>query len=325
MQSTFKVHRFDPEQPEHTHLATYAVELPASASIVDGLTYIRDEQDPSLAFRANCERGSCGDCALRVNKKGVLGCTTRIADVVGKDGVITVEPIRHVPVLKDLVYDMETFLWRKIRAVTPWITPQTTKPNGASAVVSEEAIAEVRTAMSCVMCGLCDEGCTVVAVDSEFVGPAVLTKAYRTIFDPRDSRHNERLKAISEPRGVWDCAHCFEANGHCPISGIEPTNRIFEIRDEAIRQGVRSGAHNPKVRRHYDSFVKSVKKSGWLDEGRLAVESEGLFNLPGLLKLLPIAARAMVRRKAPIPYLHHRRPGAEEIRHIIEKAEEGKS
>jgi succinate dehydrogenase / fumarate reductase iron-sulfur subunit len=322
MQTTFKVYRFDPEQPGHARLATYSVELPESASIVDGLASIRDEQDPSLAFRANCERGSCGDCALRVNKKGVLGCATKIVDAVGKDGVVTVEPIRHVPVLKDLVYDMETFLWRKVRAVTPWITPRTAEPNGVSAV-SEQELADVRTAMSCVMCGLCDEGCTVVAVDPEFVGPAALTKAYRTIFDPRDSRHIERLKAISEPRGVWDCAHCFEANGHCPIGGIEPTNRIFAIRDEALRHGVRSGAHNPKVRRHYDSFVKSVKKSGWLDEGRLALESEGLLNLPGLLKLLPTAARALVKRKAPIPYLHHRRPGAEEIRHIIEKAEEG--
>lgn len=319
MQTTFKVHRFDPEQPELARLATYVVELPESASIVDGLTYIRDEQDPSLAFRANCERGSCGDCALRVNKKGVLGCTTKIVAVVGKDGMVTVEPIRHVPVMKDLIYDMETFLWRKVRAVTPWITPQAAEPNGASAV-SEKEIAEVRTAMSCVMCGLCDEGCTVVAVDGNFVGPAALTKAYRTIFDPRDSRHIERLRAISEPQGVWDCAHCFEANGHCPI-GIEPTNRIFEIRDEAIRQGVRSGAHNPKVRRHYDSFVKSVKKSGWLDEGRLAIESEGLLNFPGLLKLLPTAARALARHKAPIPYLHRPRPGAKEIRHIIEKAE----
>ena len=95
-----------------------------------GLTRIRDEQDPSLAFRANCERGTCGDCALRVNKKGVLGCTTKIADVVGKDGVVTVEPIRHVPVLKDLVYDMETFLWRKVKAVTPWIVPRHARAGG---------------------------------------------------------------------------------------------------------------------------------------------------------------------------------------------------
>jgi succinate dehydrogenase / fumarate reductase iron-sulfur subunit len=323
MQTTFKVYRFDPEQHEPARFVTYPVDLPPSATVVEGLSYIRDELDPGLAFRANCERGECGDCALRVNKKGVLGCAARLADVVGKDGVVTVEPIRHAPVIKDLVYDMERFLWWKVKAVTPWITPRTSAPNGVASV-SEDEIARVRTAMSCVMCGLCDEGCTVVAVDDKFVGPAALTKVYRTIFDPRDGRHSERLQSVSEPEGVWDCAHCFEANGHCPI-GIEPTDRIFDIRDEAIRLGIRSGKQNPKVRRHYDSFVKSVKKSGWLDEGRLAIESEGLLNLPGLLKLLPTAARAIARRKAPIPYVHHKRPGAKEIRQIVEKAEEKRS
>src|SRR5262245_10740640 len=319
MQTTFKVYRFDPEKHQQSHFMTYPVDVPNSATVLDGLTHIRDEQDPSLAFRATCERGSCGDCALRVNKKGILGCTAKIAEVVGKDGVVTVEPIRNIPVLKDLVYDMETFLWQKVKAVTPWITPRTPEPE-SEYTVSDEAIARVRTAMSCVMCGLCDEGCTVVAVDNHFVGPAALTKAYRAIFDPRDGRHTERLQSISEPEGVWDCAHCFEANGHCPIGGIEPTERIFDIRDEAIRRGIRSGTHNPKVRRHYDSFVNSVKKSGWLDEGRLAIESEGLLNVRGLLKLLPTAARAMVRNKAPIPYLHHSRPGAEAIRRIVNKA-----
>ena len=191
MQTTFNVHRFDPVQHEHSRLATYTVELPESASIVDGLVFIRDEQDPSLAFRANCERGSCGDCALRVNKKGVLGCMTKIIDAAGKSGVVTVEPIRHVPVLKDLVYDMETFLWRKVKAVTPWIAAREAESESVAAV-SESELADVRTVMSCVMCGLCDEGCTVVAVDGEFVGPAALTKAYRTIFDPRDSRQRER-------------------------------------------------------------------------------------------------------------------------------------
>jgi succinate dehydrogenase / fumarate reductase iron-sulfur subunit len=323
MQTTFKVSRFDPEKDTQSQFVAYAVELPPAGTVLDGLTHIRDEQDPSLAFRGNCERGACGDCALRVNKKGVLGCTAKITDVVGKDGVVTVEPIRHVPVLKDLVYDMETFLWRKVKAVTPWITPRLPEPEGEY-LVPEEAMAKVRTAMSCVMCGLCDEGCTVVAVDDQFVGPAALTKAYRTIFDPRDGRQAERLRSISEPEGVWDCAHCFEANGHCPI-GLAPTDRIFDIRDEAIHQGIRSGKHNPKVRRHYDSFLNSVKQSGWLDEGRLAIESEGLLNVPGLLKLLPTATRAMIKGKAPIPYWHHRRSGARAIRRIIDKAEENQS
>lgn len=319
MQTIFKVSRFNPETGEKAQLMTYSITMAEGATVLDGLKSIRDEHDPSLAFRANCERGSCGDCALRVNKKGVFGCTAKIAAVVGKDGVVTVEPIRNVPVLKDLVYDMDTFLWRKLKAVAPGITARTPEPI-EEYPVAEAAMAKVRTAMGCVMCGLCDEGCTVVAVDGNFVGPAALTKAYRAIFDPRDGRQAERLRSISEPTGIWDCTHCFEANGHCPL-GIEPTDRIFDIRDEAIRQGIHSGKTNPKVRRHYDSFVNSVKRSGWLDEGRLALESEGLLNVRGLMQLLPTAARAIVRGKAPLPYFHRRRPGAAAIQRIVEKAE----
>ena len=320
METTFKVYRFDPENGRQPDFATYQVDLPDSATVMDGLRHIRDELDPSLAFRASCDRGSCGDCALRINKKGKLGCTLKIAKTV-KDGVVKVEPIRNIPVLKDLVYDMETFLWQKIKSVRPWITPREPEPD-REYIVAEEKLSEVRKAMSCVMCGLCDEGCVVIKIDKKFVGPAALTKAYRVVFDPRDGEHehNERLRHVSEPGGVWDCTHCFEANGHCPL-GLEPTTRLFEVRDEAIRRGIRSGTNNPKVQRHYDSFVNSVKRSGWLDEGRLAIESEGLTNIAGLAKLLPTVLRALPKGKVPLPYLHRKRPGTQAIRRIIEKAQ----
>jgi succinate dehydrogenase / fumarate reductase, iron-sulfur subunit len=103
---------------------------------------------------------------------------------------------------------MEVYLWRKIRAVSPAISARTPAP-AEEYVVAEEAMAKVRSAMTCVMCGLCDEGCTVIAVDENFVGPAALTKVYRAVFDPRDSRQTERLRSISEPTGIWDCTHCF--------------------------------------------------------------------------------------------------------------------
>jgi succinate dehydrogenase/fumarate reductase iron-sulfur protein len=266
MHTTFKVSRFDPEKHEQAQFVTYTVDLSSAETVLAGLTHIRDEQDPSLAFRANCERGTCGDCALRVNKKGVLGCTTKVADVVGKDGVVTVEPIRHVPVLKDLVYDMETFLWRKVKAVTPWISPRMPEPEGEY-LVSEEAMAKVRTVMSCVMCGLCDEGCTVVAVDDQFVGPAALTKAYRAIFDPRDGRQVERLRSISEPEGVWDCAHCFEANGHCPI-GLAPTDRIFDIAMKRFARGFARASRIPKCAGTTTALSNRSKRvAGWMKDG----------------------------------------------------------
>jgi hypothetical protein len=92
----------------------------------------------------------------------------------------------------------------------------------------------------------------------------------------------------------------------------------MDLRDKAFQLGIQ----NPRAARHHYSFSDSIKKSGVLDEGKLAVESEGLTNIRGLLRLLPIAARALRRGKAPIPYMHHKSPGAAQIRRIIEKAEE---
>jgi len=90
------------------------------------------------------------------------------------------------------------------------------------------------------------------------------------------------------------------------------------LRDRAFNSGITHEA----VARHHESFAASVKESGWLDEGRLAVESEGLTNVKGLMKLLPTAAKALARGKAPIPYMHSKRPDADKIKKIFEKAEQ---
>ena len=113
-------------------------------------------------------------------------------------------------------------------------------------------------------------GGSVSPFDNTFLGPAALTKAYRFLADPRDGARAHRLRGLGEPRGMWDCVHCYEADEHCP-RGIDPTHRILDLREMAIGMGIKSGATNPQVARHYESFAASVKKSGWLDEGRLAL------------------------------------------------------
>ena len=176
----------------------------------------------------------------------------------------------------------------------------------------------MQEASSCTLCGMCDEGCTVLVIDKTFLGPAALTRAFKPVADPRDKVIERRLSELSEKRGMWDCVHCFEATEHCP-KGIDPTDRILSLRDEAIKRGIGT----PRVVRHNDSFAKSIKSSGWLDEARLAIESEGLTNIGGLMHLVPTAAKAMAHRKAPLPYLHKKRPGAKHIKRIFETWEKG--
>lgn len=314
MEVIFKVYRKDPEKEDQGR-STYTVDIEGDATILDGLLKIRDEIDGTLAFRASCLRGYCGECTMRANFRACFACTARISAFTKNKPEIQLDPIRVVPVIKDLVFDWDAFLWNKLKAVKPWVEPGEEERDGEN-LLPESAMEELRKVMSCYYCGLCDEGCTVLPVDLRFLGPAALTKAYRVAFDPRNSDTRERMRHLEKPKGIWDCVHCFEANEHCP-RGIAPTDRIMALRDLAFRFGIT----HEKVARHHSSFAASVKESGWLDEGRLAIESEGLTNLGGLLKLLPTAARAIARGKAPIPYLHPKRPGADRIKKIFEKGE----
>ena len=316
MQTTFKVHRYDPEAGGKPTSQTYALDLPEEATVLDGLFKIRDELDGTLAFRASCNRGFCGECTLRINRGGRLACMTRVATARSKDGEITVEPTRHVRILKDLVCDVDRQLWQKIKAVEPWLQPAGPPPEQEH-ILPDEQLRPIRNAMKCYYCGLCDEGCSVIPFDNTFLGPTALTKAYRFLADPRDGARAHRLQVVGEPKGMWDCVHCYEADEHCP-RGIDPTARIIDIREMAVGAGVKSGTANPQVARHYDSFAASVKKSGWLDEGRLALETWGVGRIRDLL---PVAWRAFRRGKLPVPYRHRKRPGAEQIGRIFEKAE----
>ena len=315
MQITLNVARKDPgTNGEKPTFQAYQVEVEENATVLDAMLQVRNEQDPTLSFRGSCQSGYCGECSMRINGKGRLACVQSVKGAVKKDEV-KVEPIRNVPVLKDLVLDMETFLFSKIKSVRPGVRPAS-EPDGLYEL-DDAQLAPLRHAMTCHMCGLCDEGCTVIVVDKDFLGPTALNKAYRHLFDPRDADTDARMAQMNGPKGVWDCCHCYEANSHCPI-GIEPTDRIFDIRDMAHRHGINN---NPRVERHHKSFVHSVKETGHLNEGKLAMDTEGMTNVRGLLSLMPTAVRAWRRGKLPNPLSHKKRPGAEHIKRIFEKVE----
>ena len=319
METTFKVHRKDPAAEGKGELQTYVLDVEPETTVLDALMRIREEMDPTLAFRGSCRSGFCGDCTMRISRRNRIACRATV-EASMRDDQITIEPIRLIKVSRDMMYDMETMVYEKYRAVEPWVEPAKEAPEREN-IISNEVIRDLRKVMSCTMCWLCDEGCSTMVVDKQFLGPAALTKAYRVVADPRDTRTEERLHQLSKLHGMWDCCHCYEATEHCP-KGIDPTERILGLHNHAIRVGAGSST----VRNHYRSFAASVKAHGWLDEARLAIETEGgLFNLKAQLKQLPLAIKAFRRGKMPKPYfLHKKRPGADKIKRIFEKWE-GKS
>src|SRR5580698_6299386 len=185
MQATFNVFRKEPGPGSKPGRSTYTVDVAEDAKVMDALLKIHDEQDPTLGFRASCLKAYCGDCTLRINAKAGFACTDKVAALTKKGPEISVEPIRYMPVVKDLIQDWDAFLWNKIDVLKPWLEPNGSAADGEQQV-PDATMAKVRKAMSCFYCGLCDEGCTVLPVDFNFVGPAALTKASRFLFDPRD-------------------------------------------------------------------------------------------------------------------------------------------
>ena len=310
MKLTFKFQRGGTRaQPVYSD---YEIDVPPETSVFDALVAIRETQDGTLAFRGNCSVGFCGDCTLSVNGAQKPSCLVNVGSTQ-KDGIITVQPIRYAPVTKDVMYDVQKFLWDKVNLFARGVVP-----NGGGPVTDEE-LEPVRKAMRCTTCGLCDEGCTVIDVNLNFYGPAAFTKLYRFAFDPRDSITAQRLIEGSETNGIWDCVHCWEATEHCPFE-LEPTHLIMDTRDRAVSYGVKSGHGNKSAARHYDSFARSVEKSGWLDERAVALASYGGL-IRGGIKMLPVGVKAISKGKASLKP-HHRRPGADAVGRVFDRYRE---
>ena len=315
MEVTLNVKRFDPDADRPApYYQEYRLELDDSAVVLDGLIKVREEIDGSLALRCSCRSAICGSCAMRVNGQAVLACNTKVATAAARgNGAVLVEPAGNMPVLKDLIADFAPF-WDKVGDVKPWLQPEGPAPDGEYLVPNEDML-ELAGVMACIMCGACVSDCTVLEVDSNFLGPAALAKAYRFAADPRDDADVSRLGELNEYGGIWDCTRCMQCVEVCP-KGVDPMGRIMALRDRAMEAGYTKtyGA------RHAQAFTRHVEHSGRVDELRLPVASKGMFNLPELLKLAPVGIRAILNGKLP-PIFHKKNPGQESVRRIFNKLE----
>jgi len=322
MQVNVKVKRFNPETDnrDSSRYQEYSLEMESYATVLDALIQVREEVDGSLALRCSCRSAICGSCAMRINGHASLACKVKVVELAPKGEQILVEPMGNMPLIKDLVTDMQPF-WNKVKAVKPWLMPSGPPPEGEY-IAPNSAMLDLAGVMNCIMCGACVSDCTSLEVHEAFLGPAALAKAYRFVGDPRDDADKERLKDLSEhPGGIWHCTHCFECVQVCP-KGVAPMEKILALRREAVEAGYTDNSGT----RHSDSFAKSVKNSGWLNETKLAVDSYGgIFNVKEMLRLTPTAIRATRKGKSK-PWLalgigHHSRPKAKNVKKIFEKLE----
>jgi succinate dehydrogenase iron-sulfur subunit len=336
---TLKLRRYSPETGTAAYWEEFTIDLDGKRSVLDGILQAKDRFDGSIGIRCSCRAAICGSCGVRINGKPALACHTHLdeaartgfglgwndADEGEQTPVIQVEPMGNMPVIKDLIVDMDAVHWKKIQRVTPWLLPEGEVPE-REYVVPMESMIDVTQTMACIQCGACVSDCLSMEVDPLFIGPAALAKAYRFVGDPRDGRHRERLKDLAEdPHGIYDCTHCFNCIEACP-KGVAPMSQIMRLRriagaDHEIND--RNNGH-----RHEMAFVDNIEKNGLLHEADLLPDSYGgKFHpraVPELVSSLPVVLKALQRGKVtPKKALTHPHKGQyKEIRRIFEQIHE---
>jgi succinate dehydrogenase / fumarate reductase iron-sulfur subunit len=228
MQITIKIQRYNPDTDDAPHYQEYSVEIDPNARLLDALMDIKRFQDGSLGFRKSCAHGVCGSDAMRINGQDGLACKTLVKDVVENDGdTVVVEPLRHLPVQRDLIVDQAEF-FAKYKAIKPYL-------------INDEEVAEKERIQSpeerlvfddstnCILCASCYSACPVPEEHPSFIGPAAIAQAFRFLADSRDNGAEQRLPVLDAEDGVWPCQNHFKCTQACPRS-ILITKRINQTK-----------------------------------------------------------------------------------------------
>ncbi|MFC8130072.1 succinate dehydrogenase iron-sulfur subunit [Streptomyces sp. NPDC057302] len=228
--ATFRIRRFNPEVSADATWEDFQVEIDPKERVLDALHKIKWELDGSLTFRRSCAHGICGSDAMRINGRNRLACKTLIKDL-NPSKPITVEPIKGLTVLKDMVVDMDPF-FQAYRDVMPFLVTSGNEPT-RERLQSPEDRERFDDTTKCILCAACTSSCPVFWNDGQYFGPAAIVNAHRFIFDSRDEAGEQRLEILNDKDGVWRCRTTFNCTDACP-RGIEVTKAIQEVKRALI-------------------------------------------------------------------------------------------
>jgi succinate dehydrogenase / fumarate reductase iron-sulfur subunit len=225
-----RILRFNPETDTDPHFEEYTVEADPMDRLLDLLHQVKWHQDSSLALRRSCAHGICGSDAMLINGVNELACKVLVKDLKQP---VTVEPIRGLPLVRDLVVDMEPF-FAGYRAVMPWlITDDHESEPERERLQSPEERERFDDTTKCILCAACTTSCPVYWSDEGYVGPAAIVNAHRFIYDSRDRGAAERLEILTSKNGAYKCRTVFNCTAACP-RGIKVTKAIQEVKRSAL-------------------------------------------------------------------------------------------
>ncbi len=324
MQVVFKIVRQN--QDSLPRVESYTLDVESSNTILDCLNQIKWEQDGTLAFRKNCRNTICGSCSMRINGRSALACKENVGSELARFSTtkipeITIAPMGNMPVIKDLVVDMQGF-WANLKAVDPYVSTAARQIPEREFLQTPEERSKLDQTGNCIMCGACYSECNAREVNSGFVGPHALAKAYRMVADSRDEQTETRLNHYNQGTdGVWGCTRCYLCNSVCPM-GVAPMDQIGKIKNEIL---ARNDEPMSRSVRHRRVLIDLVKQGGWIDERQFGLQVVGnsLKDLKGLMSLVPLGLRMLSHGKLPGKF--EPSEGAKQVRSLIESVQKFKA
>ncbi|WP_262693930.1 succinate dehydrogenase iron-sulfur subunit [Kordiimonas aquimaris] len=230
----FHVYRWNPDDGENPHMDTFEVDMDnCGPMVLDALIKIKNEMDSTVTFRRSCREGVCGSCAMNINGKNGLACTTAIEDAKGD---VAITPLPHQEVVKDLVPDLSNF-YAQYASIKPWMQTQSPTPE-KERLQSHEDREKLDGLYECILCACCSTSCpSYWWNDDKYLGPAVLLQSYRWLIDSRDEATGERLDDLEDPFRLYRCHTIMNCANACP-KGLNPAKAIAEIKKMMVeRQG----------------------------------------------------------------------------------------
>ncbi|WP_082911641.1 succinate dehydrogenase iron-sulfur subunit [Enteractinococcus helveticum] len=231
---TLQVQRYVPEFHETPYWDSWTVEMHGTDRVLDALHKIKWELDGSLTFRRSCAHGICGSDAMRINGFNRLACKVLLKDLDISKPII-VEPLKGLPVEKDLIVDMEPF-FQSYREILPFLMSNDYEPTHERFQSIEERERYDDTT-KCILCAACTASCPVFWTDGQYFGPAAIVNAHHFIFDSRDDAGDLRLEVLNDKEGVWRCRTIFNCTNACP-RGIQVTKAIAEVKNAILQHAL---------------------------------------------------------------------------------------
>lgn len=222
-----RIFRYDPESGNNPRVDTFAIDRDTCGPmLLDALIKIKNEIDPTFAFRRSCREGICGSCAMNIDGTNWLACI-RALDEMNEPA--TVYPLNNMDVVKDLVGD-QAHLFAQLHSIKPWLRTRTPAPANSERLQSPEERAKLDGDYECILCFCCTSGCPSHWWNGDrFLGPAVLLQAHRWLVDSRDEATDERLDELEDPFKLYRCHTILNCTRTCP-KGLNPGKKIAEIK-----------------------------------------------------------------------------------------------